>query len=284
MVMVQQRPQAKGGDPKAAAAEQAKEERRRAWLERADKEILATDAVEPQTDPERVAKRLDSMVEASANAEVLMPFDKSGIRDRVRLAKRGLYERHVDHLLDCAMAAAHDRGRDQEKNEILKQVNDKFAIAQRLGTRDEIKESVKQRLGIIRETSAAGISAKAKEDAEREAQRRETVYPNERRTFTRWTDPQLVVVIETKPVAKTFTTANWSLSGLLIEVPTDGAWKPGQLIEIKVGLTAEQLHPEQFEVVRHCPETHQLAVKSRRFASVLVQVKRDCDAAEMSPA
>jgi hypothetical protein len=36
-------------------------------------------------------------------------------------------------------------------------------------------------------------------------------------------------------------------------------------------------------VVRYSPEQKRLAIRSRRFASVLMQAKRDCDAAGLEP-
>lgn len=263
---------------KAQAAVQAKEEKRRQWLERAEQEIAAAGAIEPQRDPEAIAKQLDAMAERGREADVLEPHDKSNLRERVHLAKRVMYERHVDHLLDCAMAASHDRTREKERNEILKTAQAQFTIAMKLGSGQDVRESVRNRLGIIRETSAAGTSQKAKENAEREALRKEAAFPNERRVFARWTDPQLVVVIG----GRTYATANWSLGGLLIEEFPDEARKAGEEIEIKIGLDSARLYPERVEIVRL--GDNKLALKSRRFASVLLQIKRECDAEGLEPA
>jgi hypothetical protein len=252
---------------------------RRQWLERVTKELAAAGEAEVHNTPAALAKHLDHMVETANQSEVLEQRDKVDIRDRVRSIKLRLYQRHVDHLLDRAMAASRDSTRAVEKIEILKQLNDTITITIRLGASDAIRDSIKQRLDIIRETSAAGESAKAKEAAEREAKRRELSHPKEQRTFTRWRDPQLIVIIN----GRTFTTENWSLGGLLIEQFDDAPWRLGEQLEIKVGIKPERLYKERIEVVRYSAETRQLAVKSRRFASVLMQIKRDCDAAELSP-
>jgi len=265
---------------KARAAAEAKEEKRRQWLERAQQEIAAAGEIAPQRDPESVAKQLDAMVERARAAEILEPHDKNNLREQVHLAKRTMYERHVDHLLDCAMAASHDRTREKERNEILKVAQAQFGIAMKLGSGQDVREAVRYRLGIIRETSAAGISQKAKENAEREAQRKEAVFPNERRVFARWTDPQLLVVIEGREHA----TANWSLGGLLVEGVGDAAHQVGEEIDIKVGLGRERLYAERVEVVRLAPDDKLMAVKSRRFASVLIRIKQDCDAEGLAPA
>lgn len=253
-------------DPKA--------ERRQRWLERVQKELAAADDHETHHAPGTLAKHLDHMVEAAAEAEVLTQADKNDIRDRVRTIKLTRYERFVDHLLDAAITATRDSERQLEKVDLLKQINEAFAIAIQLGASQAIRDSIKQRLDIIRDTSAAGDSAKAKEEAEREAARREAVHPKELRTFTRWREPPLMVVIG----GRCFTTSNWSLSGILIDAFDLDGHRPGDQIEVMVGLTRERLYKERIEIVRYSAEARQLAVKSRRFASVLMQVKRDCDA------
>jgi hypothetical protein len=263
----------------AAKTEDPNAERRRQWLERVDKEIAAAGQTEAHHAPGTLAKHLDHMVEMAQVSEILEARDKVDIRDRVRLTKLTLYERYVDHLLDRAIEATRDTSRQLEKNEILKQVNDAFTITIRLGASEAIRDSIKQRLDIIRETSAAGESVKAKEAAEREAKRRELSHPKEQRTFTRWRDPPLIVIVN----GRTFTTENWSLGGLLIDQFDDAPRRPGEQLEIKIGIKPERLYKERIEVVRYSAEARQLAVKSRRFASVLMQIKRDCDNEELSP-
>jgi hypothetical protein len=258
----------------------AREEKRRQWLERVNKELETAATCEPHHRPDKLVKHLDHMVEISAQAEVLGQADKIGIRERVRTTKLALFERHIDHLLDQAISATRDKDRQLEKIEFLKQANDAFTAAIRLGASDAIKDSIKQRLDIIRDTSAAGDSTKAKDDAEREAKRRELTHPKEHRTFTRWRDPQLMVVIG----GRRFTTVDWSLGGLLIDEFDDEDRRPGEQIEIKVGLSTDRLYKEKIEVVRYLAETRQLAVRSRRFASALMQIKRDCDAQNLDPA
>ncbi len=262
-----------------AAAEAARERRRQQWLERAAKELATADSADPDRPPETLCGHLDRMVESATESDALERADKADIRGRVRAAKLGLYERHVDCLLDQAMAAARDKDGQQTKNELLKQINAAFSLTVRLGTSDAVKESIKARLAIIRETSAAGESAKAKKDAEREAGRREASHPGERRTFTRWRDPPLVVVIGNR----CFTTADWSLSGILIDEFDLEGRKPGDQLDIQVGLSRDRLYKERIEIVRISTEPPQVAVRSRRFASVLMQVKRDCELQDLDP-
>lgn len=178
------------------------------------------------------------------------------------------------------MAATHDKARQEEKAALLKEINEILSTASRLGTSQALKDGVKQRLDIIRQTSAAGDSAKAKEAAEREAQRKEMTHQNEHRTFTRWRDPPLVVLIE----GKTYSTVDWSLGGLLVGDIADRGWQPGQQVDVKIGLDAAKLHAERIEIVRYIAEGNRLAIKVRRFASVLMQIKRECDQAGLDPA
>ena len=100
------------------------------------------------------------------------------------------------------------------------------------------------------------------------------------KSTTRWRDPPLTVQIE----GKTFTTVDWSLGGLLVDEVPDRGWQPGQQLDVKIGLEPKKTYPERIEVVRYIADTRRLAVKVRRFASCLMQVKRDCDAAGLEPA
>jgi hypothetical protein len=262
------------------AQQEARERQRQTWLERAGKELQVAEAWDANKRPDGLAKRLESMVEASNKAEILTHDDKSAIRDRARSITLRAYEKYLDSLLERAMAATRDRQRQEEKAALLKEVNEIVSVVSRLGTSQAIKDSVKERLGIIRETSAAGDSTKAKEAAEREALRKESSHQNEHRTFTRWRDPPLTVMVE----GRAFSTIDWSLGGLLIGDIPDRGWKPAQQIDIKIGLDAAKLHAERVEIVRYLADEHRLAVKVRRFASVLMQVKRECEMAGLEPA
>jgi hypothetical protein len=181
------------------------------------------------------------------------------------------------------MAATRDKERQTEKVQILKDINEAFNVAIRLGTSQKIKDSLKERLDIIRQTSAVGDSSKAKEAAEREAARKGPAgVQNEHRTFTRWTDPPLIVQVG----GRTFKTADWSLGGILIAEWPDGNWEPGMALDVKLSideLEGATVYSEKIEVVRYIAEKHALACKTRRFASVLMQIKRECDANGMEP-
>jgi len=258
---------------------EAREKQRQLWLERAGKELQVAEEWDANKRPDGLAKRLDSMIEATNKTEILTHGDKTDIRDRARTIKLRAFEKYLDSLLERAMAATRDKNRLEEKNALLKEISEIFSEVSKLGTTQALKDSVKERLGIIRETSAAGDSSKAKEAAEREALRKESSHQNEHRTFTRWSDPPLIVMIE----GRAFATADWSLGGFLIADIPDKGWQPGQQIDIKVGLDAAKLYAERIEIVRYIAEGNRLAVKVRRFASVLMQIKRDCDVAGLEP-
>jgi hypothetical protein len=262
------------------AQQEARDKQRQMWLERVGKELQAADAWDPNKKPDALAKRLESMVELSNKAEMLSQTDKNDIRDRAVALSLKAHEKYLDVLLERTMAATRDKTRQTEKVELLKEINEIFNVAARLGTSQKIKDSVKERLEIIKQTSASGDSAKAKDAAEREAARRTTGHQNEHRTFTRWRDPPLVVVID----GRTYTTVDWSLGGMLIADFPDRGWAPGQPFDVKLGIEGGKVYAEKMEVVRYLADDKRLAVKTRRFASVLMQVKRDCDAAGMEPA
>jgi hypothetical protein len=259
---------------------EVREKQRQMWLERAGKEFQVALEWDPNKRPDGLAKRLDSMVEAAGKTEILSNGDKTDIRERARQIKLKAYEKYLDTLLERAMSATRDKTRQDEKVALLKEINDIVAVVSRLGTTQALKESVKERLDIIRQTSAAGDSTKAKEAAEREAKRRESSHQNEHRTFTRWRDPPLVVVID----GRTFATIDWSLGGMLVGEMPDRNWQPGQQLDVKVGLEGKTMYAERMEIVRYIAEGNRLAIKVRRFASVLMQIKRECDQAGLEPA
>ena len=265
------------------AQQEAKEKQRQMWLERAGKELQAAENWDPAKKPDTLAKRLETMVEVSNKTECLVHSDKNDIRDRARAVTLKAYEKYLDILLERAMAATRDKDRQTEKNEILKEINDALNVAIKLGTSQKIRDAAKERLDIIRQTSAVGDSSKAKEAAEREAARKGPVgVQNEHRTFTRWSDPPLIVQVG----GRTFKTADWSLGGILIADWPDGNWEPGMPLDVKLSideLEGAKVYQEKIEVVRYIAEKHALACKTRRFASVLMQIKRDCDAAGMEP-
>jgi hypothetical protein len=259
---------------------EARERQRQLWLERVGKELQLADQWDANKRPDALAKRLDQMVELSTKAEILSSNDKNEIRDKAKALKLRAHEKYLDGLLERAMAATRDKTRQEEKLALLKEVNEIYSTTVGLGTSQAIKDGVKERLAIIRETSAAGDSSRAKEAADREAHKRQAAHQNEHRTFTRWRDPPLTVLVD----GKTYTTVDWSLGGMLIADFPDRGWQPGHQLDIKVGLEPKNLHAERIEVVRYLAEEHRLAIKVRRFASVLMQIKRECDAAGLEPA
>lgn len=271
------------GNQARLAQQEARDKQRQMWLERAGKELQAAENWDPAKKPEALAKRLETMIEVSNKTECLVPSDKDDIRTRARAVVLKTYEKYLDVLLERAMAATRDKDRQTEKNDILKEIAEAVNIAVKYGASQKIRDGVKDRLDIIRQTSAAGDSSKARENAEREAARKGPAgVQNEHRTFTRWTDPVLTVVVG----GRTFQTADWSLGGMLIAEWPEGNWEPGMPLDVKVSVAeieGGKVYQEKIEVVRYITEKKALAVKTRRFASILMQIKRDCDAAGMEP-
>ncbi|MBI3517460.1 MAG: hypothetical protein HY060_25795, partial [Proteobacteria bacterium] len=68
-----------------------------------------------------------------------------------------------------------------------------------------------------------------------------------------------------------------SLGGALLDQVEDRGWKCGQPIDVQIGVSADKLHADKMIVVRYIADQKRLAIRARRFASVLMQVKRDCD-------
>lgn len=264
----------------ADAAEAERARRRELWLERVGRELGITEIWEADRAPDKLAERLDRMVEVSAESDALTPQDKIDIRDRVRATKVKTYQKHIDFLLEQAMVVTRDKERQTERGELLRRVNDALTIAIRLGVGDAIKQGIKDRLEIIMHTSAAGDSTTAKVAADREAAQVEAAaHPRELRTFTRWRKPPLVVAIG----GRRYDTVDWSLGGALLGEVENRGWKTGQSIDVNIGLPDGKLHADKMVVVRYSPEQKRLAIRSRRFASVLMHAKRDCDAAGLEP-
>jgi len=260
--------------PDGSARERA--ERRQHWLEGVERELWAANAWEAERKPEALLAHLDRMLEVLDRSDALTPADKLDFRNRVRGVEAKAYQRHIDFLLEQAMVVTRDKTRQTERGGLFRALNEALNVVPRLGFSDAIKQDIKARLDIIMQTSAAGDSTAAKEAADREAALIEApAHPRERRTFTRWHTPPLIVTI----AGRAFTAKDWSLGGALLEDVGDHGWKPGQPIDVQIRVADGTPHTERLEVARYVPEWHKLAVKSRRFGSAFVQVKRDSDAA-----
>lgn len=255
------------------------EVKRRQWLERIAREFRTAEGWEPNGNPDDLVGHLDRMVEISDQGDVLSPQDKLDIRDRVRAIKLKMYEGHLNFLLEQAMVVTRDKDRQAERGPLLRRINEALTAAARLGIPEAIKQGIKDRLDIIMQTSAAGDSTEAKVAAEREAALVERSHPREHRTFTRWQKPALRIAIG----GREYGTIDWSLGGALLQEVEERGWKCGQTIDVQIGLEDGKLHGDKMLVVRYIPNDKRLAIRTRRFASVLMQVKRECDAAGTEP-
>jgi hypothetical protein len=254
--------------------------RRQRWLERAGRELESAEGWQPARKPDALAAHLDRMVDISDKSDALTPTDKRDIRDRVRAIELKAYQHHIDFLLEQGMAVTRDKTRLAERGDLLRDINAALNVAIRLGMGEAIRQGIKDRLEIIMHTSAAGDSTAAKIAAAREAGQIEAVaHPKEQRRFTRWRKPPIIVMI----AGRSFTSIDWSLGGALLEEVDDRGWRPGQPIDAKIKIADGKVHADKLEVVRYIAEGRRLAIRSRRFASVFMQLKRDCDAAGLEP-
>lgn len=64
--------------------QEVREKQRQLWLERAGKELQVSEAWDANKRPDGLAKRLETMVQASMKADVLTNQDKTDIRDRAK--------------------------------------------------------------------------------------------------------------------------------------------------------------------------------------------------------
>ena len=105
-------------------------------------------------------------------------------------------------------------------------------------------------------------------------------YPREHRSFPRWRNPTITLSVG----ARTFRTVDWSLGGVLVGDVGDGAWKCGQMVDVRVGVSATALRDDRMIVVRYDADQKRLAIRARPQGTVLDAVRRDCEAAGLAPA
>lgn len=256
-------------------ATQINEQQRNTWLARAKTEIDKALQAEPSTDPTNLAARLDRLIEVTHRSVHIYPQDKSDLTRTITQTKLTLYTRYIDHLLERAHTAARAKDQLQTRNQLLRRVQEFFTLATKCGASDTVRAQIKERLDLIKQTSPAGESERAKTDAEKEAARlAPTAHPNEQRLFSRWVSPSLRVEIN----GTVHHTLDWSLGGMRIALETDQDFKRGEILDVRIGIDDDNLRAERIEVVRFVPEQRHLMVRNRRFAgSALMQIKRELE-------
>lgn len=205
-------------------------------------------------------------------------FSREDIRALTRRAEeieRTAYERFLDHVLELARTAARREG-GLELPPLLKAINEIVAQLRRLGIDAEASERLKTKLGILRDTSAAGKSAKAKNF---KLTGPTQSYKGDHRLYVRYRDPALHIVLH----GRRYQTVDWSLGGLLVG-EVESLFAPiGTLIELRIGIEESQMHAERATIVRFSANRHELALQFRRFGSAMINIKRECEALGLTP-
>jgi hypothetical protein len=266
----------------AKGSPQTEQERREAeragWLERAEENLRAAQIVAEGTsvsNPAALAAQLKSMVDKAGTTQCLTGDDRKMLAERSKALSFTAYERALEQLMGQGREAI--RGNDQDAMApLLKGIADHMGELRKLGLSAEDAESLKQKIEILRQTSHAGDSEKAKK-AEKDTGPRP--YLNDRRMFVRYTDPTLIVVIG----GRRYLTVDWSLGGARVGGVERCPGAIGALVSVRIKVEGGPLHEEKVTIVRYDENSKELALQFRRFGSSLVAIKRECAAIGLDP-
>ena len=266
----------------AAKAPQTEQERREAerlrWLERAEQTLKAAQEVAEGAsirDPATLASHLKSLVEKAGEAQCLTGEDRKLLTERTKALSFTAYERALEKLLQAGREAIRRNDKDA-LTAALKGVGDHMGELRKLGLSAENAASLKEKVEILRQTSHAGESEKAKKA---EKDKGPPAYLNDRRTFVRYSDPTLVFVIG----GRRYLTIDWSLGGARIGGVEQSPGTVGALVSVKLKVEGGKLYEDKATIVRYDPDSKELAVQFRRFGSCLVAIKRECAAMGLDP-
>lgn len=258
--------------------QQRRDAERQRWLERAES-TLNTAAVIVEgprlPDPAFVARHLKGMLDKAAEAESLMPEDREMLILRARIIERTVYERAFEQLLSDGRAAIRSN-KKEALGPLLKTAADYTGELRKRGMRQDSIDGLKEKIEILRHTSRAGESEKAKAPGKDLGPKR---YANDQRMFVRYTDPSLVVEIG----GRRYQTVDWSLGGALIAGIERLPMPIGKVLIIKIKVEGGPFHQERATIIRHDPDAKVLALQFRRFGSSLVAIKRACESLGMDP-
>jgi hypothetical protein len=263
---------------KQPTEQERREAERLRWLERAEATLdTAKDVAEGARvpDPAFLARHLKMMVDRATEAECLTPDDRQSLTLRTKALELTAYERAFDQLLIDGRAAI--RGNHKEAlGALLKTAADHMAELRKRGMGVDGITSLKEKIEILRQTSHAGDSEKAKAP---EKDIGPKPFANDRRMFMRYGDPSLIVEI----AGRRFQTTVWSLGGALIAGVERLPAPIGKLILVKIKVEAGHLLEERATIVRHDAEKKEFALQFRRFGSSLIAIKRECESLGMDP-
>ena len=264
--------------PPAPSPEERRAAARLAWMERAEaalRDVRAAIEAGRVADPAALTRKLNQIVDLANTADCLETADKRELMLRGKAISLSAYERAFEDLLAQGRNAIRAGDNDTMKA-LPKTAVDYLGELRKLGMGQDGIDSLKEKLEILRQTSHAGESEKAKAPEKNTGPK---AYAGERRMFVRYTDPALTVELGGKSVQ----TLAWSLGGALIGEIEKLPAPIGKPFTVTVRVEGGKRHQEQATVVRFDVETKLLALQFRRFGSALAAVKRECEALGLDP-
>ena len=229
--------------------------------------------------------QLGRAAEKIAELTKLKDFPTQRVQEFQRSAKfiqRDAYERSVGEMLNEVMRRLRD-GDEEVKNSLLGKIRDHVSAAGKFGADEEFRASVDRRLQLIQMTTNEGIDKRAKAEAMRKTELRDTVCKapggKERRRAIRYVDPALTVEID----GVKYTTINWSIRGILLE----NCAEPFPLgSHVKANLSCEGFVAggrNWAKVVRRVPKRQEVAFEFPDISTVVLALMHEMKLSGVRP-
>ena len=253
--------------------------------------IHAAETVLRQMRGEAEDGRLDQIGRFAEKLQTLTKqkdFPSPRVEPFQRLAKqiqRDAWEHSVGDMLNQIVhdLHSHHNGDEDKKNALLGKVREHMTMAGRFGADESFRAGVERRLQLIQLTTGEGIDKRAKAEAARKTELRDTICKapggKERRRAIRYIDPVLTVEIN----GHKYPTLNWSVRGLLIGDFGD-ALALGS--DVKVTLTCEGFAGggrTWAKVARRVPKDHELALAFADISTVILGLMHEMRAQGVHP-
>lgn len=242
--------------------------------------LRAAEAVVRQMRADADLGQIDPLTRAAekiAELTKLKDFPTQRAQEFQRSAKfiqRDAYERSVGEMLNEVMRRLRD-GDEDVKTTMLGKIRDHVSAAGRFGADQEFRASVERRLQLIQLTTTEGIDKRAKAEAMRRTELRDTVCKapggKERRRAIRYVDPVLTVEID----GVKYSSINWSIRGVLLE----NIVEPLQLgAHVRVTLSSEG-YPgggrNWARVVRRSPKRQEMALEFPDISTIVLALMHE---------
>ncbi len=232
--------------------------------------------------------RLDGLARSAEKIQELTKlkeFPRQRADEFMRSSKfiqRDAWTRRVGDLLNTLIHRLHS-GDEDAKKELIGKIREHVAQAVRFGADDDFRASVDRHLQVVEMTTGEGIDKRAKAQAARRTEVRESVCQapggKERRRAIRYVDPVLTVEID----GEKYTTLNWSVRGLLIQDFTT----PLRLGSgVRPTLTSADVSGggrTWAKVVRRVPDRHELALEFPDISTVVLGLMHEMKLAGIHP-